>query len=284
MNVFRKSKTKNSPSSPLILINRYNLKDRISIASSYRPKIESQLNYVQDLAPFSHNRKNKKRPKSTTGHPKVINHENVYRNYHTFKTRPSVLYSSKNRFAHPFTPEKTEYKTFFPFHYNQHLIPCHIYDKAYSFALIWDTPFDKIDYSKILIACFEGLVETKLPYRYISRQACKDLLLAPNAHGKIIPLLPNLFGYLRTALFDNNDETFLEACDIAEKLIFVADNEGLPYMKIILPPLQKRIFVSKYKEKVYNLLNSMVGLYGNQAFLCIKSVIPTYCPNTIIFS
>ena len=57
----------------------------------------------------------------------------------------------------------TKYRTNFPLHYNQNLIPCHVYHKTSSFRLIWDKPFKDIDYSKVLTACFEGIIETSHP-------------------------------------------------------------------------------------------------------------------------
>ena len=80
-------------------------------------------------------------------------------------------------------------------------------------------PFDKIDYPRVLTACFEGIIETAHPYKFISRQASKELLLADDSHDKLIPVISKLYDYIRIALLDKNDETFKDACEICLLLV-----------------------------------------------------------------
>ena len=109
--------------------------------------------------------------------------------------------------------------TNFPIHYHYNIIPCYIYHKSCSFKLIWYKPFSSIDYPSVLSICFEGIIETAHPYKFIARQACKELLMAENSHNKIIPIIPKLYEYIRIALLDENDETFNDAVDICYLLV-----------------------------------------------------------------
>ena len=48
--------------------------------------------------------------------------------------------------------------------------------------------------------CFEGLLETEHPYSFVSNQALKELLEAPGASEKVIPIIGKLIMPLRMAL------------------------------------------------------------------------------------
>ena len=267
----------------LILINRYDPSDRISITHNYKPIIEKQIHYVDQLPPFVYNRMNKRGNSSKPFSNRIIKHENIFKDYKDFTIKPSLLYKSKMKISDIFSKKMTKYRTYFPLHYNQNLIPCHLFHKASSFKLIWDKPFKEIDYSKVLTACFEGIIETAHPYKFISRQACKELLMAENSHIKIIPILSKLYDYIRIALLDENDETFLDACDICLLLVIYGGDEGFPYIKLLLSPFQKRIFGTQFRDKIYNILNMLCKLFAEDAFDQIKEAIPSFFPDTTIY-
>lgn len=274
-------KRKNKPKESFILINRYNPKDFVSITLNYKPIIEKQINYVEELPPFVYNRMNKRGHSSFSN--RHIKYENNFEDYKDFAIKPSILYSKKMKCSDIFSKKMTKYHTNFPSHYNQNIIPCHVYHKAYSFKLIWDKPFKEIDYSKVLTACFEGIIETAHPYKFISRQASKELLMAENSHIKIVPILSELYDYIRIALLDENDETFLDACDICLLLVIYGGEEGYPYMNLLFSPFQKRIFGTQFKDKIYAILNMLCKLFGENAFYNIKKNIPSFFPDTTIY-
>ena len=295
-------KNKENKDKPLILIDRYNNKNVISISTPiYKSKIEKQMHYVENLPRrYTINSKPKQKIKrsfsSNNQKPKNKpnkNKNNIYKNNniyldpldfnYTFKEyyiKPSLLYNSKMSFSDPFSPNKKLNKTLFPFHYDNYLIPCHLKHGTSSFSLKWDQSFENIDYSKVLTSCFEGLIETRHPYNFLSRQACKELLLAKNAFPKVLPLLSILYKYLRLALCQESDEIFKESCEIAQILTALADKDGYPYMKLLLQPLQKRILSKKFREPIYKLLNLFCEIYGEGTFDIIKKMIPTYSPFT----
>ena len=267
----------------LILINRYIPSDSVSITCNYKPIIEKQINYVEELPPFVYNRMNKRGHSSKNFSRHNCKHVDVFTDYKDFSIKPSQLYRNKNKVSDIFSRKMTKYQTSFPIHYNQNIIPCHLYHKASSFKLIWDKPIKAIDYSKVLTICFEGIIETAHPYKFIARQACKELLMAENSHIKIIPILSNLYDYIRIALLDDNDETFLDACDICFLLIIYGGYEGYPYMKLLLSPLRKRIQLTHCKDKIYAILNILCKLFHEEAFFTIKKYIPSFFPDTTIY-
>ena len=279
----KNKKDKKIEKDSFVLINRYNPKDFVSITKNYQPIIEKQLNYVDELPPFVYNRMNKRGRSSKALSNRIVKHENVFNDYKDFAIKPSILYSSKMKLSDIFSKKMTKYRTNFPLHYNQNLIPCHVYHKTSSFKLIWDKPFKEIDYSKVLTACFEGIIETAHPYKFISRQACKELLMAENSHIKILPILSELYDYIRIALLDENDETFLDACDICLLLVIYGGEEGYPYMKLLFSPFQKRIFETQFTDKIYAILNMLCKLFGENAFYKIKKNIPSFFPDTTIY-
>ena len=114
----------------------------------------------------------------------------------------------------------------------------------------------------MLSACFEGIIEVAHPYKFIARQACKELLKAENSHYKIIPIISRLYEYIRIALLDDNDETFKDALDICFLLVFYAGREGFPYTKLILTPLRRRLSNTNFQSKI------LIG--RDKARRCIK--------------
>ena len=280
MNTFRNNKDKEEP---LILVNRYSPDDIISIDTDYKQKIEKQINYVEQLPPFIIKRMNKRAFSSKPISNRKIKPGNVFEDYNDFSIKPSKLYKKKMRISNIFSRNKTRYNTYFPIHYNQNLIPCHIYHRSNSFQLIWDKPLDKIDYPKVLTACFEGIIETAHPYKFIARQCCKELLMAENSHEKILPILSKLYDYIRIALLDNNDETFSDACDICLLLVIYAGEEGYPYMNLLFMPFQKRLFKGKFKDKIFPILKLLCKLFAEDAFYNIKKNIPSFFPDIMIY-
>ena len=276
-------KISNSEKDCLILINRYNPSDSISITSNYKPIIEKQINYVEELPPFVYNRMNKRGYSSKNFYNRNSKHVEKFTDYKDFSKKPSQLYREKMKVSDIFSRKMTKYQTSFPIHYDEKILPCHLFHKAYSFKLIWDKPINKIDYSKVLIICFEGIIETSHPYKFMARQACKELLMAENSHDKIVPILSNLYEYIRIALLDDNDETFLDACDICLLLVIYGGYEGYPYMKLILSPLRKRIQLTYCKDKIYAILNMLCKLFHEDTFFTIKQYIPSFFPDTTIY-
>ena len=147
--------------------------------------------------------------------------------------------------------------------------------------LQWDLPFEKIDYFSILPICFEGIIETIHPYKFISRQSCKELLLAENINvkEKIIPILNKLFYSLRNGINSNDDDTILFSCELCEILIKIIGDSCIPYLNLILQKLNKRCFNQKFRNRIFELCRIIEENGGKEAKKIIIDKIPTYGSN-----
>ena len=280
----KKSKQNKLNNSQLILINRYAPSDEIIFSQNYKPKLEKQINYVEEFAPIIKNRMSKRlRNKSSNNliaSKRTIKPENIFANYDNFCIKPSLLIKSQMEFSDIFSPKKTRYMTNFPIHYINNIIPCFIYHKTSSFKLKWYKDFNSIDYDSVLSVCFEGIIETAHPFKFIARQACKELLMAENSHKKILGIIPKLFDYMRIALLDENDETFNDAVDICYLLVLYSGREGFNYCRIIFSPLRKRIANVRFTNKIYDILKLLCKMFGDEAYDLLKEFIPSFFPDT----
>ena len=284
----KKSKQNKISNNQIILINRYAPSDSIIFSSNYKPKLEKQINYVEEFPPMVKNRMNKRlRNSKSSNHliasKRTIKPENIIDNYDNFCIKPSLLIKSQMEFSDIFSQKKTRYMTNFPIHYINNIMPCFIYHNTASFKLRWYKNFNSIDYDSVLSACFEGIIETAHPYKFIARQASKELLMAENSHFKILPIISKLYDYIRIALLDENDETFKDALDICFLLVFYAGRQGFPYTQLILSPLRKRLPNTKFQSKINDVLNLLCKLFGDEALVLIKEFIPSFFPDTTIY-
>lgn len=153
---------------------------------------------------------NKKEIEYSTDRKIVINHnilnQNKFKNYDAFSCKPSEKYKNIKT-ANPFS-SKNKHKTKFSQVYDNNVIPCHLKHSGVKIAFQWEKNFDEIDYNQIIPLVFEGIIETKHPYCFISRQACKELMSAPYSKDKILPLLNKIFVSLRISISINDIDVF----------------------------------------------------------------------------
>lgn len=266
-------------SKPLILINRYDRQNTVRL--NYRRPIEDKITYVQELPASVKNRLNK-RPKSN----KNIKHNNRFYDYKNFTIKPSQL-RCQRRTAHPFRPldaeEKFSYKTEFPVHYWNKEVPCHINHKNSFLTLQWEKPFSEIrNLPTVAKVCFMGIEEKLHPYKFIARQACKDLLRSPGAKESFREIMDVLYLRIRNLLYFTDDELFYDVLEICKLLVLISTQSERIYVRELLEPLNKRIvkhFI--YIEKIYDLLMTMEKVFGKDIREMIVRYIPNYKPETI---
>ena len=192
----------------------------------------------------------------------------------TKDNKPSQKFS-KMKFSDPFT-FGNKHQTNFGYVYSAGGIPVRIEHGNVKLKLKWSIPPENLDYDPTLIICFEGLMETKHPYNFAGKQCVREMLAAPGAGEKIVPLLSRLIPPLRTALACNTDVIFVEAIDITEQLSMLVKEQLNPYLHFFLQMINKRSFNMKYKEKVFDLLRVLELNGGEEALKVIKKKIPTY--------
>ena len=101
----------------------------------------------------------------------------------------------------PFATSTKKQKTNFGHAYNSGSMPFRIEHGCSYNKIRWDIPPDTIDsFDPILINCFEGLLETDHPFKFLAFEALKEMLDSQNAGQKTVPLLQRLVQPLRAAL------------------------------------------------------------------------------------
>jgi hypothetical protein len=97
------------------------------------------------------------------------------------------------------------------------------------------------------VTFFEGLRESQHPYKVLVEVGLLDMLHAPNAGMKIVPLLSNIAPPLRNALSQANKvayfdkELFLITLRIFKELIRLVGPEIEPFLGALLPPIASRV-------------------------------------------
>lgn len=169
-----------------------------------------------------------------------------------------------------------KHKTNFGYVYSAGGIPCRLDFNGSKMRLKWDIQPSDLNYDPILDICFEGILETEHPYRFVSRECIKEMLAAENAYEKVIPMLSKLMIRLRKALESPIEHVFIEAMDVLKILSFLVKEQINKFLFLVLQQINRRSFKLKYKEKVFDLLRDFENNGGNEAYMIIKSKIPTY--------
>ncbi|KAH8301831.1 hypothetical protein KR059_012522, partial [Drosophila kikkawai] len=118
----------------------------------------------------------------------------------------------------------------------------------------WTVDIDKLDYSLYLPLFFDGLAETKHPYKTYARQGVTDLLLAGGE--RIHPVIPQLILPLKNALSTRNLEVMCTTLKIIQQLVMSSDLVGpalVPFYRQLLPMFN----AFKVKNCRYFLINSL---------------------------
>jgi len=197
--------------------------------------------------------------------------------------------------------QPTEFRRF----YDRGDLPLQVSFQGATRKVAWKVDIHKLDYHHYLPIFFDGLRETKEPYKFLALQGVKDLLMEGNQ--KILPVVPQLIIPIKNALntrdpeivctmlkvlqqlvladvkYDANGELMSDAGMVAEALV--------PYYRQILPIFN--LFKSKNvnrgdkidygqqkRQNMGDLIEETLELLethgGDDAFINIKYMIPVY--------
>lgn len=98
----------------------------------------------------------------------------------------------------PSTP--TQFRKF----YERGDLPIAVEHGAGSNRILWKIDVDKLDYYHFLPIFFDGLRETKEPYKFLAREGVRDMLA--KGGSKILPVVPQLIIPIKSKLLN---ETFI---------------------------------------------------------------------------
>ncbi|XP_065057361.1 parkin coregulated gene protein-like [Rhopilema esculentum] len=192
--------------------------------------------------------------------------------------------------AHRSRPDVKE--TLFRKFYERGDLPIALEHDTRGNKIAWKVEIEKLDYHHYLPLFFDGLKEVKHPYEFFARQGCHDLL----EHGgsKILPVVPQLIVPLRDALDTRNPQILCTTLKIMQHLVLSCEMVGealVPYYRQLLPVLNifknknlncgDKIDYSQQKNEnvgdlIYETLEILERYGGNDAFINIKYMIPTY--------
>jgi Parkin co-regulated protein len=134
-----------------------------------------------------------------------------------------------------------------------------------------------LDYDPLLINCVEGLLETDHPYAFVAYQSLTELLDAPGAADKTIPLVHKLIMPLRSAFLSSDPKIWSKGLETLRRLSETVGGHLTPHIHILLAQLNKRMTLNKKsREDVMRVLNTIEEKGGKEALEALRSKIPTY--------
>lgn len=183
--------------------------------------------------------------------------------------------------------------TLFRNHYDRELLPVKVLHVGSTNKILWTIEPNKVDLREVLPVFMDGLREKIDPYRLLAILGTFDLI-EKNTTAALIEVVPLLIQPLRLALNTRDVDVIAIVCKVLLKLLTQHPSVGrhlVPYYRQLLPVFnllklknlnigdkieygqQKGLNISDLMDK---LLNLMEKTGGDDAFINIKYMIPTY--------
>lgn len=180
----------------------------------------------------------------------------------------------------------------FSYFYERGDFPIAVEHEAQYNKIAWKVEIDKLDFHHYLPLFFDGLCETRHPYKFLARQGVHDML----THGghKVLPVVPQLILPIKKALQTKLPDVICSTLRLLQILVLCNELVGealVPYYRQILPVFN--LYKNKNKnlgdgieydqwkgENIGDMVNHTLELFerygGPDAFINIKYMIPTY--------
>ncbi|KAJ6647132.1 Parkin coregulated gene protein like [Pseudolycoriella hygida] len=158
--------------------------------------------------------------------------------------------------------------------------------------ILWTVDIEKLDFSLYLPLFFDGLSETKHPYKTYARQGVQDLLRSGG--DKIYPVIPQLIIPIKNALNTRNLDVMCITLKVLQQLVMSSDLIGqalVPFYRQLLPMFNafkvknlncgdKIDYSQKNNTNLGDLIDETLTILerhgGEDAFINIKYMVPTY--------
>lgn len=189
-------------------------------------------------------------------------------------------------------PPNTEFR----FYYERGDLPVQVFHKGKD-KIQWKVDIDKLDFHHYLPIFFSGLREVEYPYSMLSLVGTMELIT--HGRSKILPVIPQLIIPVTQALNTRDPEVIVKVLKVLQILVEQKDPSSdnligqalVPYYRQILPVLnifkndntnsgdgieygQRR--KSCLGDQINSTLESLESSGGDDAFINIKYLIPTY--------
>eukprot|EP00505_MAST-04D_sp_SCG-Rhode-Island_P004456 Stramenopile-MAST_4_protein_4456 len=165
-----------------------------------------------------------------------------------FTNRPSAVLDARKA-SNPFSKSGSRQHSPFAQAYSDGGVPCRICHGGVKHKLQWDVEPVELDYYPILITFAFGLSETKHPYVFVAPNGFQQLLEAPGALDKVLPLVKDLIRPLRLALSSSDKTVAIAALNAVRLLSDLVGDELSQYIPLILVPIKSKWFISSFKER-----------------------------------
>ncbi|XP_071502926.1 parkin coregulated gene protein homolog [Diadema antillarum] len=188
--------------------------------------------------------------------------------------------------------EKPSQPSDFSYFYERGDFPIMVEHDTSHNKIAWKVEIEKLDFHHYLPLFFDGLSETRHPYKFFARQGVHDML----THGghKVFPVIPQLILPIKKALQTRNVEVVCATMRLLQTLVLCYENVGealVPYYRQILPVMN--LFKNRNKnlgdgieydqwkgDNIGDLVNKTLEIFerygGPDAFINIKYMVPTY--------
>jgi len=171
---------------------------------------------------------------------------------------------------------KSQGNSGFAFAYKQGAVPCRINHGVVNSRLQWDEDPATLCYEPLLVTISEGLSETKHPYVFVAQNAFKELLGAPGAKEKTLPLVPLIVRNLRAAMLSKLGGPFAAAL-VAIQQLSQCVGEGMDdHIGALLIQINKKSFDRKFKTAIFETLLALDENGGPAASRMIKAKVPLF--------
>jgi hypothetical protein len=113
-------------------------------------------------------------------------------------------------------------------------IPCRLVHGSVKNRLTWNTPPDEVQFDPVLVILAEGLKESVHPFSFVSQAGFRELLEVPDAHEKVLPILPRLIQPIKNALVSDIDSVFENGLNALMQLSGAVGPYLNPHLKVYL--------------------------------------------------
>jgi hypothetical protein len=142
--------------------------------------------------------------------------------------------------------------------------------------LHWSTPPEGLwSYDPLLVLCAEGVRETLHPHTFVARTAWADLLAAPGAAAKTVPLLARLMPPLRLALTSSDASVVKAGLLAVRQLVVCVQGAMVAYMAPLLVPINRHDANRLLRDEARETLLAL-DCCDPDALAVIKSKLPAY--------
>ena len=105
-----------------------------------------------------------------------------------------------------------------------------------------------------------------------------ELLDAPDAFEKVVPLLAQIVGPLRQGLSQGEKDLFLFSLAIFKKLVVLVGQHIVSHLTMLLPPIASKVMHRDLdiREAIYDMLTETQIQCGPEGLMIIRAKVPTY--------